>query len=103
MMNAQVQERWVEALKSEKYKQGKLHLRDSDDNFCCLGVLCDIFNPNHWKKGKRHYLFLEENYFPSYEIQVWSGLNKTVMKTLADMNDAGHSFLDIAHYIKKHI
>lgn len=33
---------WVEALRSEKYKQGQGVLRSTDDRYCCLGVLCDL-------------------------------------------------------------
>lgn len=33
---------WHKALKSDKYKQGRDVLRNSDDKFCCLGVLCDV-------------------------------------------------------------
>lgn len=37
-------ERWVEALRSGKYKQGKQVLHDIDNNtYCCLGVACDLF------------------------------------------------------------
>jgi hypothetical protein len=33
---------WIAALRSGEYKQGKGNLRDMDNKFCCLGVLCDI-------------------------------------------------------------
>lgn len=33
--------KWAEALRSGKYKQGRNTLRYSDE-FCCLGVACDI-------------------------------------------------------------
>jgi hypothetical protein len=40
-MKHQIKKRWVEALRSGKYKQGKDYLcRDGD--FCCLGVLCEL-------------------------------------------------------------
>lgn len=35
-------ERWVKALRSGEYKQGRAALRTADDKFCCLGVLCDL-------------------------------------------------------------
>jgi hypothetical protein len=35
-------DKWVKALRSEKYKQTDQMLRDGD-KFCCLGVACDIF------------------------------------------------------------
>ena len=40
-MNKQAKEKWVEALRSGKHKQGKRVLRDNG-RYCCLGVLCEI-------------------------------------------------------------
>ena len=37
-----IKQRWVEALRSKKYKQGRERLLDEDDNYCCLGVLGDL-------------------------------------------------------------
>lgn len=41
-MNADIKTRWVAALRSGGYKQGRVCLRTKDDKYCCLGVLCDI-------------------------------------------------------------
>lgn len=35
------QEKWLQALESGEYKQGKKKLR-VEDRFCCLGVACEI-------------------------------------------------------------
>jgi hypothetical protein len=40
-MNQEVKARWVAALRSGEYKQTKEYLQ-SEDGFCCLGVLCEI-------------------------------------------------------------
>lgn len=40
-MNNEIRDMWVAALRSGKYKQGDGWLR-MDDEFCCLGVLCDL-------------------------------------------------------------
>ena len=40
--------KWIEALRSGKYKQSKLSLQ-SAEGFCCLGVACDIFIPQDKK------------------------------------------------------
>lgn len=40
-MNPEVKARWVAALRSGEYKQGKNALQ-RDGKFCCLGVLCEI-------------------------------------------------------------
>ena len=36
-------DRWIEALKSGKYKQGYGQLR-AKNKYCCLGVACEVFN-----------------------------------------------------------
>jgi len=40
---------WVKALRSGEYKQGQSYLRNRDNKFCCLGVLCDLTNKKEWK------------------------------------------------------
>jgi len=50
-----VKTKWIQALRSGKYKQGTGRLRDVDkDIFCCLGVLYDIVGRGRsctsWKK-----------------------------------------------------
>lgn len=53
-MNPDVKARWVAALRSGDYQQwtGRLRLpADGTDEFCCLGVLCDISagdDVGHW-------------------------------------------------------
>ena len=42
MMNPEVKQLWLDALRSGKYEQGKLMLRPTDNSYCCLGVLCEI-------------------------------------------------------------
>lgn len=44
-MKPELKKRWVKALRSGKYKQGKNYLRrqtPEGDRYCCLGVLCEI-------------------------------------------------------------
>lgn len=40
-MDPDVKAKWVEALRSGEYKQGKGVL-EQEGKFCCLGVLCDL-------------------------------------------------------------
>lgn len=52
-MNKTFKKKWVKALRSGKYEQGKGCLREEisgKDTFCCLGVACDLLRPNLWKK-----------------------------------------------------
>jgi len=41
-MNRERIQKCVDALRSGKYKQGRKALRNINDEFCCLGVFCDI-------------------------------------------------------------
>lgn len=42
-MNPDVKAKWVEALRSGEYKQGKGQMHNREENsYCCLGVLCDL-------------------------------------------------------------
>ena len=43
---------WIAALRSGEYEQGKERLRDSlgeDDQYCCMGVLVDLFDEGGWQ------------------------------------------------------
>lgn len=54
MMNREIKKKWLEALRSGNYKQGSHRLRDGN-TFCCLGVLCDIIDPDGWRKFEGQY------------------------------------------------
>ena len=63
-LNQEIKDRWIAALRSGKYPQAQKALRvryddDSDDggedSFCCLGVLCDIVDPDGWEQTARRY------------------------------------------------
>lgn len=47
-MKKELKQKWVEALRSGKYEQGKGVLRTFTDRFCCLGVLCDVLDQSVW-------------------------------------------------------
>ena len=42
-MKPDIKERWVDALLSGDYTQGKGRLQ-RDGSFCCMGVLCDLYS-----------------------------------------------------------
>lgn len=37
--------KWVQALRSGKFKQGKNSLQDKNGGYCCLGVACKVIIP----------------------------------------------------------
>ena len=98
---------WLEALRSGKYKQGKLYLK-KDNKYCCLGVACDLYNKTH--KVKVDFV----NYTSDNQ-QINTGLPPVVMKWLglnhsegrlsnnyylSTKNDNGVSFNKIADLIE---
>lgn len=43
-MKPEIKARWVAALRSGEYKQGTDRLKTPNGEFCCLGVLCDLYH-----------------------------------------------------------
>lgn len=41
-MNPEIKKRWTDALRSGKYEQGSSRLNLKDEQYCCLGVLCEL-------------------------------------------------------------
>lgn len=83
-MDPKIRARWVRALRSGKYKQGEGSLCRVDSfgnkNFCCLGVLCDIYAKDHKKKWKgEDELALEglkETSLLPEKVAKWAGLTR---------------------------
>lgn len=114
-MNTKVKKKWLKALRSRKYKQGKNLLR-KDDEYCCLGVLCDLHSQEHrnvWKPGtKQHpencYTYIEGWAMLPEVVRLWSGLNESVPiveyqekeTNLGELNDGGISFEEISQIIE---
>ena len=48
-MDKHVAERWVQALRSGQYQQGREDLRPDTNSYCCLGVLCDLYRVEQGK------------------------------------------------------
>lgn len=114
-MNPTIKQRWVEELRSGKYQQGKGHLRDSGEMYCCLGVLCDIIEPGAWKldpgqtdvymHGKGH------ETLPSDTVLTMAGLPgrdsayyDEVIDVLVTMNDTyNNTFSEIADWIEENL
>ena len=52
-MDKKIANMWIKALESGDYKQGKCALRNDNDCFCCLGVLCDLYDKDRKQKKKK--------------------------------------------------
>lgn len=128
-MNSQVKEKWIAALRSGEYQQGINSLR-SNQGFCCLGVLCDLYAKEHnenWEhvnayseqntKAKDSWYFQEETQYLPEKVMNWAQLednnpevkildkddNLIQYDVLSMMNDEGVSFSFIADTIERYL
>lgn len=110
-MNASIGRKWISALRSSLYAQGRSWLRQANNNgefrYCCLGVLCDIYtqeNNKEWDQvanpNSRSTLPIissienVDNVLPN-EVIEWAGLNSDnpridvngIKIALSDLND----------------
>jgi hypothetical protein len=106
--------KWIEALRSGKFKQGKNALR-AGDSFCCLGVACELYRKTR-KKGfikwddqnNFHTLSDKRHTFLPKSVQAWLGLTSNWGElnhdgSLAILNDEGKTFNEIADIIEQNV
>jgi len=118
-MKEQIKDKWVKALMSGDYKQGRGKLKSCDGSFCCLGVLSDLYakeNGVKWKKYDDCFSIVESFDLLPKEVIKWSGMssesgeiqnelynNELYDFELAEVNDSGkHTFDQIADIIEEH-
>jgi hypothetical protein len=125
IMKKEIKQLWIDALESGKYKQGRRALRKGN-NFCCLGVLCDLYNKetgglNSYWDGN-NFLIGEGDGFAydatlPMDVAHWAGLHdddpEVDGNTLSTHNDgtdelfhviiAPKNFKEIAALIRKHL
>jgi hypothetical protein len=117
-MDPTVKAKWLEALRSGKYAQGAGSLRSTSPSgnnaYCCLGVLCDLRDPNGWRSSdvgeqKMAYLVAHQFLMPPTEVLEWANLGErndlaeSIPDRLAEMNDLGKDFLGIADWIEENL
>lgn len=49
--------KFIKALRSGKYKQGRTALRRREQAYCCLGVACDVSKKGRWQYQKAHKVY----------------------------------------------
>jgi hypothetical protein len=121
-MKKKIAEKWVKALRSGKYKQGRHALKYKTKagvtRHCCLGVLCELYQKEHKRKLKTEaergteelrdckvMKFGDCNGTLPEKVMIWSGIGiddggLPDGRTLAQMNDHGDDFEDIAYVIE---
>ena len=100
---SQVIDLWVKALYSGKYRQGKGALRPSKGTFCCLGVLCDLAAKDGGQQWTNdfNYSYSYKHSFPPEHLTNYLGLTHIQILFLAETNDKGESFNNIATHIER--
>jgi hypothetical protein len=100
-MDAELKKRWVAALRSGEFKQGRGLLRDGDQ-YCCLGVLCSVAGIPISEDGSD--ALTDDGKSGAYApIRDVLG-EKASPFDLAMMNDMDRkSFAQIADYIEEHL
>lgn len=85
--------KWVNALRSGKYRQSTLRLQN-DKGFCCLGVACDIFIPKSKQTLYDGFLIgktpSEQKYAPKWLKDINDTFFIPSMGSLTKLNDFGH-------------
>lgn len=104
--------KWIKALRGGQYRQGTWSLVDSSgEKFCCLGVLADIqgceWMPDKGdlgmvpiRKDGRGIVNGSDDMLPTRRA---GGLSKDAQEKLAQMNDDGASFKEIADHIEANL
>ena len=136
-MNKEIAIKWVKALRSGKYKQGKHNLctiLNGNKKFCCLGVLTDMYQKDCKAKKRKQLPSKEKKLYGEiivgynvdgrqdqalpHAVKNWAGMQdkngmywvgdkaRSGMEidfcSLADANDNGFTFKQIASFIEKH-
>ena len=93
MMDPEIKAKWLAALRSGEYKQCQGGLK-VDGRYCCLGVLCVV-------QGET-FVGLNDAVLHTSDIpkKFSAGLSTMDQYNLADLNDEGVSFAEIADVIE---
>lgn len=103
-------EKWLSALRSGEYKQGKGKLFAEDNTYCCLGVAAHLCGVPNYKLLNMAYVdnnqFIETRIPPpeGYPREItMTSTGSEIAKKLAVMNDDGKSFIEIADWIEANL
>lgn len=69
--------KWVVALRSGEYVQGRALLRSADDRFCCLGVACELAALEGAVPGFDHDSYAGSTALLPLPVVDWLGLSST--------------------------
>lgn len=116
-MKAEIKEKWIAALESGEYEQGREYLHKGN-KFCCLGVLCDLAVKDGVEvkiteepgDAALHFAYDEMSGILPIKVMRWSGLLCSTggyeaedgsTETLTRQNDLGKTFKELAEIIRE--
>jgi len=115
-MKKAVKKRWIAALRSGKYRQGKAYLCKTykgRSKFCCLGVLAHEELDGEWQElgevgegntaWNLYYKGDEALGLLPKEALIEVGLSDIDQDELSGMNERGRSFKEIADWIEENL
>lgn len=121
-MNPDIKNLWLTALRSGDFRQGKRKLRSSNDDYCCLGVLCELAVQNNvipapqLSPNNDRYVYDGSGGILPDSVKEWAELDSNspmvtastsgvynVRNTLAYFNDDDVPFTEIADIIERNL
>lgn len=115
-MNPEIKGKWLTALRSGDYVQGKGLLcrvkKDGSKTYCCLGVLTDLYIQEkglEWEHGVSFLHFDDEDAILPLPVGNWSGVSGTGLfrneegeiEELASVNDTSDNFDKVIQIIEE--
>jgi len=117
-VDVDIKRRWIAALRSGEYAQGRAWLR-RNDAYCCLGVLCELaahegitkkstpdddgvvtYGPTRARKRRGDEITESSTTSLPEAVVVWSGVADPHSWQLTKLNDDGATFAEIADFLE---
>lgn len=107
-MKKEIAQALVSNLKSGYYVQGSKSLKDGENRYCVMGVLCDMHSKMSGTRWNDRTYMGCEKYLPD-EVRVWAKMKtcyglvrtKDTNFILTSMNDRGTNFQALATFIEQ--
>ena len=111
-MNPEWKAKWLVALRSGLYEQGRRQLENLRPNgnteYCCLGVLRELVQPNIDHDAHNDVLYLTGDIAKTVGLPETDDFDaaiagENVQNHLGELNDGGSTFPQIADWIEKNL
>ena len=106
MINVENCKLLIESLKSGKWKKGRGRLRYVTDEYCCIGVACEVFDTNKiypWILDKEIHCYSCDDTKTSAPdfVQRALGLKNYQLAKLMDLNDDSDTFDEVINQLEE--